>query len=84
MDLGLRRDIAVSRRVRLTLSADVFNLLNKQDTYLSSKSASIGGTYNPANTDSNPNPLTSQQNWTGLSTYNWPARQIQLGARFAF
>jgi hypothetical protein len=89
MDLGLRRDILLSRRVKLTLSADVFNLLNRQDTYLSTR-VSYPGTGNyatpgvsegvtPSTVDAySAKNLTYQQNWLGS------ARQIQLGARFAF
>jgi hypothetical protein len=80
MDLGLRRDIPISKKVKLTLSADVFNLLNRQDTYLSNKVPSVGN----ASTVDTTAVLTQQQNWTGYNTTTWPARQVQLGARFAF
>jgi hypothetical protein len=70
MDLGLRRDIEFTRRLKMTLSMDVFNVLNRQDTYLSTR-------INSASTDAAPQ-LQEQQNWAGS------ARQIQVGARFAF
>jgi len=70
LDLGLRRDIAFTRTLKLTLSMDVFNVLNRQDTYLSTR-------INSASTDAVPQ-LQLQQNWQGS------ARQIQVGARFAF
>jgi hypothetical protein len=70
LDLGLRRDFAITKRIKATLSMDVFNLLNRQDTYQS---------YRPATGSSDATPLLqAQQNWLGS------ARQIQLGARFAY
>ena len=85
LDLGLRRDFLLSRRVKLTLSADVFNLFNRQDTYLSTRvsypstgiPADPGVTASTVDTYSAKN-LTYQQNWLGS------ARQIQLGLRLAF
>ncbi|WP_291271584.1 TonB-dependent receptor [Geothrix sp.] len=74
-DLGLRRDFFFTKRIKMTLSADVFNLLNRQDTYLSYRAPSVG---NASTIDAvNPAP-TPQQTWIGA------ARQIQIGARFAF
>lgn len=73
MDLGLRRDFRLTKRVKMTLSADVFNVLNRQDTYLSTRIATSA----PASTDAAPR-LDYAQNWMG------GARQIQVGARFAF
>ncbi|WP_257308752.1 TonB-dependent receptor [Geothrix fuzhouensis] len=70
MDLGLRRDFKIYGKVKATLSADIFNLLNRQDTYLSYRPTS-------ASIDAAPN-LQAQQNWIGS------ARQVQLGARLAF
>jgi hypothetical protein len=70
MDLGLRRDFLFTKKLKMTLSADVFNLLNRQDTYLSTK-------VNGSSTDVAPS-LLYQQNWLGS------ARQVQLGARFTF
>jgi hypothetical protein len=71
MDLGLRRDFHLSKTRKVTASIDVFNLLNRQDTYL---------TYRPTagSTDAAP-ALQAQQNW-----FTGSARQIQLGLRFAF
>ncbi|MBI1752530.1 MAG: TonB-dependent receptor [Acidobacteria bacterium] len=79
LDLGLRRDFVFTKQIKMTLSADVFNLLNRQDTYLSDKMPSV-----PNTTTSNVSTvdarlaLTQQQNWIGS------ARQIQVGARFSF
>ena len=73
LDLGLRRDIQLARRLKMTLSLDVFNLLNRQDTYL----ATAIHTAAPASTDAAPS-LDQSQVWLG------GARQIQVGARFAF
>jgi hypothetical protein len=85
LDLGLRRDIVLSKRVKLTLSADVFNLLNRQDTYLSTR-VSYSSTGTPTDPGATPSTVDAtyaknlqyQQNWLGS------ARQIQLGARLAF
>lgn len=77
-DLGLRRDFAFTKRIKMTLSADVFNLLNRQDTYLSNR-VSYSNPVTPATVDANSaSNLQPQQNWIGS------ARQIQIGARFAF
>ncbi len=77
LDLGLRRDFFFTKRIKMTLSADVFNMLNRQDTYLSYRTPSVG---NASTIDAtNPAP-TQQQNWTNFGS----ARQIQIGARFAF
>ncbi|WP_243293546.1 TonB-dependent receptor [Geothrix mesophila] len=77
-DLGLRRDFAFTKRIKMTLSADVFNLLNRQDTYLSNR-VSYSSPVTPATVDANSaSNLQQQQNWIGS------ARQIQIGARFAF
>jgi hypothetical protein len=53
----------------------VFNLLNRQDTYLGYRTPSVS---NASQVDSNPTAPTQQQNWIGS------ARMIQIGARFAF
>jgi len=73
LDLGLRRDFQITKRVKATASFDVFNLLNRQDTYESTRIK----TSTPASTDAVP-VLEKSQNWIGS------ARQIQIGARFAF
>jgi len=70
LDLGLRRDFFFTKRIKLTLSGDVFNLFNRQDTYLSTR-------INSASTDAIPQ-LQYAQNWMG------GARRVQIGARFAF
>jgi outer membrane receptor protein involved in Fe transport len=75
MDLGLRRDFLLTRKTKVTASMDVFNLLNRQDTYLSYRTPSVG---NASTIDVTNTGLTQQQNWLGS------ARQIQLGVRFAF
>jgi hypothetical protein len=85
LDLGLRRDFALTNRLKMTASLDVFNLLNRQDTYLSNR-VSFPATGTPATpgvvastVDANSaRNLQPQQNWIGS------ARQIQIGARFAF
>ena len=78
LDLGLRRDFAITKRVKVTASMDVFNLLNRQDTYLSTKVSYPTGV-TQATVDANyALNLAQQQNWVGA------ARQIQVGARFAF
>jgi hypothetical protein len=69
-DLGLRREFLFTKRTKMTLSMDVYNLLNRQDTYLSTRIAS-------ASTDAAPLLQTSQV-WQGN------ARQLQLGIRFSF
>ncbi|HJW44604.1 MAG TPA: TonB-dependent receptor [Geothrix sp.] len=74
-DLGLRRDFLLTKRVKMTLSADVFNLLNRQDTYLSYRTPSVS---NASTVDAVSPALTQQQTWIGS------ARQIQVGARFSF
>ncbi|MFN7957416.1 MAG: carboxypeptidase regulatory-like domain-containing protein [Holophagaceae bacterium] len=74
-DLGLRRDFAFTKRVKMTLSADVFNLLNRLDTYLGYRTPSVS---NPSTVDSANLVATQQQNWIGA------ARQIQVGVRFAY
>lgn len=69
-DLGLRRDFQLGRGVKATASVDVFNLMNRQDTYLSYR-------INSASTDAAP-ALDQLQNPVGSP------RQIQIGARFSF
>jgi len=85
LDLGLRRDFLITKRMKATASLDIFNLLNRQDTYLSNRVSypSTGTLANPgvvpATVDANyAKNLQPQQNWLGS------ARQIQIGARFAF
>ena len=75
LDLGLRRDIPVTRGTKLTLSLDVFNLTNRQDTYLTYATPSVS---NPSAVDAAPPVLTPTQRWAGS------ARQVQVGLRFAF
>ncbi len=76
MDLGLRKEFKFFRKVGLTLSADVFNLLNRQDTYSQlfvSNSNSTGGVSSDAN------PILGTRNAVVSE-----ARQVQLGARISF
>ncbi len=75
LDLGLRKDIPVTRGTKMTLSLDVFNLLNRQDSYLSYRTPSIS---NQSTIDANVPALTVSQSWAGSP------RQVQVGARFAF
>jgi len=86
LDLGLRRDFQITKRMKATASLDIFNLLNRQDTYLSNRVSYPSTGINPTNpgvvpatVDANyAKNLQQQQNWLGS------ARQIQIGARFAF
>lgn len=86
LDLGLRRDFKISKRLKATASLDIFNLLNRQDTYLSNRVSYPSTGINPTNPGVVPatvdagyaRNLQQQQNWLGS------ARQIQIGARFAF
>ncbi len=85
MDLGLRREFVLSKRIKMTASVDIFNLLNRQDTYVSTR-VSYPGTgilpvtgVVPSTVDVNyAKNLTTQLNWIGA------ARQVQVGARFSF
>ena len=78
LDLGLRRDFNFTKTLKLTLSADVFNLMNRHDTYKQqfvSNSVSTGG----ISSDQTPILGTPPRNAVVGS-----ARQVQLGVRFAF
>jgi len=78
LDLGLRRDFPLTKRIKATLSMDVFNLLNRQDTYLSTRVSYPSGV-TPATVDANySRNLAFSQNSIGA------ARQVQVGARIAF
>jgi len=79
IDLGLRRDFHLTNKMKLTASLDVFNLLNRQDTYLSYRpnSFSLPTSY-PGNADAAAVGFQTQQNWIGS------ARQVQVGARLSF
>lgn len=68
VDLKLSRDWTITRTVRFTLSGEVFNLLNRVDTYQRQRFTG---------TDAAPS-ITSSP-----SIVSTP-RQVQLGARFAF
>ena len=70
IDLKLSRDFKLYKRIRLAVSAEVFNLLNRHDTYLYERVDS-------GSTDAIP--LTS----TSLSEIG-SARQVQLGAKLSF
>ena len=67
---------SVLRSCSLYLMFRIFNLLNRQDKYLSARPTSTSTDAAPA--------LQYQQNWTGVSSTNWPSRQVQLGARLSF
>ncbi|HJV22406.1 MAG TPA: hypothetical protein VJ570_06905, partial [Holophagaceae bacterium] len=71
-DLGLRRDFKLAKAVKLTASMDVFNLLNRFDTYVRPV---VAGATDPATT------LTDNQ---ALATGVDSGRQVQLGLRVAF
>jgi len=76
LDLGLRREFTIWNRVKFTLSADVFNLMNRHDTYVQqfvSNSTSTGGVSSDAA------PIIGMRNAVVGS-----ARQVQLGGRFTF
>ncbi len=70
LDLGLRKDFNFTKAMKLTLSADVFNLLNRADTYRQQYVSSAS---------SDAAPIILERN-AKVST----ARQVQLGVRFAF
>lgn len=70
LDLALRKDFQITSRVKFTLSADVFNLLNRHDTY--TRNAVLG-----SGTDAAPAIQTSK-------SVVGSARQVQLGARVSF
>ena len=78
MDLGLRRDFKLAPRAKMTLSMDVFNILNRQDTYLNNK-VSYTSPVTPATVDANSAANLVPQ----ISSVGAP-RQIQVGVRFAF
>jgi hypothetical protein len=76
LDLGLRREFTIWKQVKFTLSADVFNLFNRHDTYIQkfvSNSTSTGGVSSDAA------PIIGTRN-----AVVGGARQVQLGARFSF
>ena len=68
VDMKLSRDFSIARKVKFSVSAEVFNLLNRHDTYQMEKAtgsdASSTLLYTP--------------------TVVGSARQVQLGARFTF
>ncbi|HEU4951080.1 MAG TPA: carboxypeptidase regulatory-like domain-containing protein [Holophagaceae bacterium] len=72
VDLGLRKAFRFTRKLALTLSADVFNVFNDHNQY----------TYDVvAKTSNDGNPLLSTSQGVG----GFPSgRQVQLGARFSF
>ncbi|BDU76903.1 TonB-dependent receptor [Mesoterricola sediminis] len=72
LDLGLRRDWTLVGKVKFTASVDIFNILNRQDTYWK-----IVPSSNPVSTDAAP---AVTKNWTMLGD----TRQVQLGARLSF
>jgi hypothetical protein len=78
IDLGLRRDFLFPHAMKLTLSADVFNLLNRHDTY---------DFFFPIKDPSLPSTAPNNDSTTVLSSRRavvGSARQVQLGVRFAF
>jgi len=70
MDLGLRKEFKFMRRFGFTLSADVFNVLNRHDTYSKWITANGSTDIKPALT-TNPYDITD-------------ARRVQLGAKLTF
>ena len=76
IDVRLSRDIPLWKKAKLTISADIFNILNRQDVYRQlfvSSSSSTGG----VSSDANPI-LGTRLADVGIS------RQVQLGARISF
>lgn len=72
VDLGIRKAFRFTRKLALTLSADVFNVFNDHNQYTYTTIAKTS-------TDANPQLSTSQ------SVGGFPSgRQVQLGARFSF
>lgn len=72
MDLGIRKAFNFTRKLALTLSADVFNVFNDHNEYTYTILA-------PGSSDAAP-ALSSAENAPGLPS----GRQVQLGARFSF
>jgi hypothetical protein len=68
VDVKLSRDFALVRKVKIGVSAEVFNLMNRHDTYNLRKAAG---------TDAAPG-------YTYTPTVIGQARQVQLGARLTF
>lgn len=69
VDLRISREFRLTRRVKFQVSADVFNILNRHDTYLQN--------YASGNSDANLAVLT-RNGVVGIT------RQVQLGARLSF
>ncbi|HET8714503.1 MAG TPA: carboxypeptidase regulatory-like domain-containing protein [Holophagaceae bacterium] len=72
VDLGLRRSFRFTRKLALTLSADVFNVFNDHNEYTYT-------TIDKTSSDAAPL-LTTATTAPGLPS----GRQVQLGARFSF
>lgn len=70
IDLGLRRDFKITRKVKFTASADIFNILDRRDTFMKQVPTSGSSDAAPA----------LQRNWTPLGE----TRRVQIGARLAF
>lgn len=70
LDLGLRKDFALVKTMKLTFSVDIFNLMNRHDVYVQNY---VGG----SGTDAAPLLLTR-------NAVVGDARQVQLGARLSF
>jgi len=70
LDLGLRRDFKLVGKAKLTASVDVFNIMNRKDTYWKQVPTS-------SSTDAAP---AIQRNWTMLGD----TRQVQLGVRLSY
>lgn len=69
-DLALRREFPIVRKVKFTASVDVFNLLNRHDTY-------VRTSVNGSGSDADPRLQTA-------NAVVGSARQVQLGARLSF
>ena len=69
LDVKLSRDFRFTDRLRFTVSAEIFNLTNRHDTYIR---RSGGGSSDTAAV------VTTSNSIVGIP------RQVQLGARFSF
>ncbi|HJW73969.1 MAG TPA: TonB-dependent receptor [Geothrix sp.] len=75
IDLRVSRDWALGTKVRMNTSIDVFNLLNRADTY---------NRYSLNGTDAAPVEVKSPRTLTFADDTLFPTRQIQLGVRLSF
>lgn len=74
VDMKLSREFKLASKLKFSISAEIFNLLNRHDT-----GATIKPSSSPASTDATPLLSTTPTPYIVGS-----ARQVQLGARFTF